>query len=271
MMKKRQKEPALYESPIDLPAGRSGALRLERKTLNGVFPVVGMRQAFLRGVRPCSAKLKNRRVHVLSEDDVGVWMTDMPEELEQIAGVIHDMEPVGRVLVGGLGLGLLPTSIRAAPFADSITVVEKSPDVIKLCRPTGVRVVCADIAEFLASSREPFDTYYLDTWQATNEGEWWTTVMPLRRIIANRWGQRKVWCWAEDIMLGQCRRAAALQGGKHWWYKALPEGPDQRTISYFFRGVGMPTWEKRYGGRVDGLIAEADKRREERDGEARAV
>jgi len=261
----------LYASPIDLPEGTSGALRLGHKILTGVYPIVGMRQAFLRGVRPVSAKLCGRRVHVLSEDGAGVWMTDMPEELEQIAAVIRELPPVGRVLIGGLGLGVLPAVILAAPFVDSITVVEKSPDVIRLCRPRGpaaegvsVNVVCSDIAEFLASC-PAFDSYYLDTWQGTNEGEWWQTVMPLRRIIANRWGRRKVWCWAEDIMLGQCRRAAFLQGGKHWWYKALPEYPDQRTVNYFFRGVGMPAWEKRYGARVDELVAENAARARERN------
>jgi hypothetical protein len=236
----------LYKSPIEIPTAASGAFKVRHEVVNGPVPVIGMRQAFLRGVRPVYARVENLRVHELHGPS-GIWMTDLPEELSQIADALKALPPAGDVLVGGLGLGVLATTLLQMPFVSSVTVVELEPDVIQLCRPKGASVVQGDIVEFLRTTDRRFDRYYLDTWQGTNESTWWTTVMPMRRVIANRCGRQRVWCWAEDIMLGQCKRSAFSQGGENWYYKALPSNPDRATVERFFRDVGLPTWEKRYG------------------------
>jgi hypothetical protein len=249
----RQK-PALYNSPISLPEAISGPLRVKHVKMDGTVPIIGMRQAFLSGRNPLFTTVTDRTVHELSEDGVGVWMTDSPEELEQIAHVMRTIRPSGSVLVGGLGLGVLATVLQNHPAVDNVAVVEKSQDVINLCRPRRVAIIHDDIFDYLRRTKTEYDTYYLDTWQATNEGEWWRTVMPLRRIIANRWGKKPVWCWAEDIMLGQCKVSAMHQGGLHWYYRCLPKSPSMRTVNDFFRNVGLPSWEKRYGAKVDHVV-----------------
>lgn len=248
-------KPALYTSPIDLPEGRSGAVTVQHATLEGVVPIIGARQAFNRGIRPVSVRLPHPiRYHHLTEDDHGVWMTDMPEELNQIVEAIHTLFGCwgadGKILVGGLGLGILPR-ILALQGAE-VTVVERSADIITLCSQPDYAVVHGDIHEYLEVC-PPFDAYMLDTWQGTSELTWWTEVMPLRRIIGNRFGNVPVHCWAEDIMLGQVTHAALRQAGKYWYYRALPENAAERTVKHFVSKVGLPGWEKKFGARVNTL------------------
>jgi len=237
-----RRKPALYASPIDLPEGRSGAVRIQHATLEGVVPIVGSRQALHRGMRPVAVRLPHPvRYHQLIEDDHGVWMTDMPEELNQIAEAISALfgrwGPDGHVLVGGLGLGVLAKVLALA--GARVTVVEHSADVIALCSTNEYEVVHGDIREYLEIC-DPFDAYMLDTWQGTSEETWWSHVMPLRRIIAGRFGAMPVHCWAEDIMLGQVTRSALMQAGRSWYYEALPEGADERCVKHFTTKVGLP-------------------------------
>ena len=243
-------KPQWYSSPIDLPEGSSGNMTITHKIVTGSTPIISLREWYTRGMkgRPCSAQLDNPlRYHELSEAGVGVWMTDLPSELNQAYEALHAMPPRGRVLVGGLGLGILPKLLTLQAQVDQVTVVERSPDVIRLCADrANYHVVRSDIADYLRICTQ-FDCYYLDTWQGTNESCWWDQVIPLRRVIANRFGRKPVWCWAENIMLGQIRRAATTQAGKHWHYRALPENASASTIVRFVSNVGLPAWEKRYG------------------------
>lgn len=254
--------PGLFPSPIDLPERRVGSLQVRYRTVKGSTPIISLRQSFTRGVRAMHADLdKPLRVHELVSDADGVWMTDLPEELNQIAEVLHRMPPRGHVLVGGLGLGILPAMIANRRVVDSVTVVELSPDVGALTARPGYSVVYTDIAEYLRTCPR-YDYWYLDTWQGQNEGCWWDTVMPLRRIIGNRFGRQQVWCWSEDIMLGQVFRSALMQSGQCWYYTALPEGIEPDAVRRLVRDVGLPSWEREFGVAIDAYVAEqAEKRR----------
>jgi len=250
-----------YLSPLQLRPGRSGPCRLQIVPRFGEIPVVSHRRAFLTNKQPTFIKVSKRTplwVHELSEEGQGVWMTDLPEELQQIedflarAGVTPGRQSLrgSRVLVGGLGLGIVAT--RLAQEGAAVTVVERNRHIIKLCRPPDIpmTVIQGDIATYLRDSRHgPFGEYYLDTWQGTNEGTWWKEVMPLRRIIANRFGVVPVWCWAEDIMLGQVvasGTAHLASGSPAWYYKLLAVDTHMQE---FVTTVGMPSWEKKHGNK----------------------
>lgn len=243
-----------FQSPLNLPEGKSGKVSITHRIIPAgeEVPVVGMRQAVLRGIRPVVARpTEPLRVHQLVHEERGMWMTDLPEELNQIGELMFTVAPQGRVLVGGLGLGILAHACATRLGVDQVVVVEIDPDVIKLCKGFGYDVVQADIAEFLRTTDERFDYYLLDTWQATNESAWWREVMPLRRIIRQRQGKAGViHCWAEDIMLGQIMRSLTTKP-PHWFYTGLPVPMSQQVADRFVRDVGLPGWEKKYGAIVD--------------------
>jgi hypothetical protein len=253
-------EPQLYRSPINLPEGQSGKLRVVHEMMTGKLPIVGIRQAINTGRGPVHAVITEPlRIHKLVEEGRGVWMTDMPEELDQIGQLLHDVRPHGHVLVGGLGLGVLAATLATAPQVSTITVIERSADVIKLCKADGYVVRHADIFDYLTRSPVRHDFYLLDTWQATSESEWWRSVMPMKRIIRNRWGSRPViHCWAEDIMAGQVFRSL-MAGHRQWYYKGLPQ-MTEREARYFIMEVGSPRWEKLYGGKLCKMARQHSKR-----------
>lgn len=256
--------PILMRTPLNLRARKSGRLAIRRRTIpvGEQITVVGFRQALLRGQRPAMGTVTGTPwlVHELVSEDVGIWMTDLPEEINQIQEMLHTIRPHGRVLVGGLGLGLLPWFL-AQQGAD-VVVVENNPDVIKLCRQPGYRVQEDDITAFLRWHVEPFSYYLLDTWQGTNEATWWEDVMPLRRIIRQRFGVKPyIWCWAEDIMLGQLM-ATLTTCPAHWYFQYLPMPMSPNMAHSFLHHVGWPAWEKRFGAAVDRATKEIEEREE---------
>lgn len=241
-------EPAWYQTPIDVAPAKSGRMRVRHRTLTGETPIVGWRQAVLRGVRPVKAMLKNPlRIHELVEDGRGVWMSDLPEELNQIHEAVHRARPRGRVLVGGLGLGILPAVLRSIADVAEIVVVECSKDVIALCRAPGYRVVRADLYRYLRDERTLFDCYMLDTWTGTGEIAWWREVLPLRRLIRRRQGLTPtIHCWAEDIMWGQVKKTLT-RPEPHWFARGLPTGMTGARAERFKDEAGTPRWEKDHG------------------------
>lgn len=243
-----------YKSPLDLPEGISGKIKVTHRILpaGSETPIVGFRQALLRGLKPSVAVVKEPlRIHELSHEDYGVWMTDLPEELNQIAEMLHTVQPKGDILVGGLGLGILALTLAERADVDQVTVVEIDPNVINLCSEICYDVVNDNIVHFLKTTDKTFDFYLLDTWQGTNEGTWWSKVLPQRRIIRQRWGKNPVvHCWAEDIMHGQIFRSLTTKP-PHWYYEGLPMPMNDRTAKQFLRDVGLPTWERKYGAIID--------------------
>jgi hypothetical protein len=245
-------EPALYRSPIALPERAVGKLSVKHRLVEKEVAIIGLRQAILCGRSALTARLAEPlRVHELREEGRGVWMTDLPEELNQIGEALWNVQPEGRVLVGGLGLGVLAAILSVRDTVDEVVVVERSPEVIELCAAEGYEVVQADIAEFLRVQDDgSFDCYMLDTWQGTNEATWWSEVFPLRRTIRQRWGSApKVHCWAEDVMLGQVR-ASLLLPKRFWKYAKLPlMTPDEADL--FLTSIGTPAWERDFAALVE--------------------
>jgi len=242
-------KPQLYPSPIALPQRRVGHVQICHRYIGGDVYIVAMREALLRGIRPTKAVLSQPLlVHELVSDEHGTWMTDHPQELNQIGEMLHTVQPIGNVLIGGLGLGVAAKLVSHR--ADRVVVVERDADVIELCGQRGYEIVNDDIGHYLETTKERFDYYLLDTWQGTNEGEWWDSVFPLRRTIRNRHGKRPViHCWAEDIMAAQV--ATSLQRSieakrPHWRSKTLIV-KTQRDIATFIANVGTREWERKYG------------------------
>lgn len=261
-MNARRKEssayvPQWYTSPLKLKERECGKARISHRIIpkGENVSIVGTRQAILRGMRPVSGTVQEPlRVHELSHADHGLWMTDLPEELNQIGELMYTVRPCGRVLVGGLGLGILAHAVSQC--ADEVVVIERDSDVISLCSRRGYTVIEADIGEYLRTSTERFDFYLLDTWQGTNEGTWWSKVLPLRRAIRQKWGRKPVvHCWAEDIMQGQIFRSLVTKP-PHWYYTGLPMPMSQPDARRFLSNVGLPAWERAYGPAVDKALSE---------------
>ena len=241
---------AFLPSPLSIPPGRSGKISIQHRSVSET-PIIGRRQALLRGVRPVMLHLLNGPlvIHELVDEDHGLWMTDLPEELHQIACMLRELRPSGRVLVGGLGLGVVARRLSRMARVREVVVVERDADVIRLIAPglpRKVRVIEGEIRHFLEATSNRFDFCLLDTCQGTGESTWWEEVAPLKRIIRRRCLAPAIRCWAEDIMAGQVL-PKLCSAQRDWHYKKLPPSMTAEEAAFFFTGVGARNWEERYG------------------------
>ena len=112
-------------------------------------------------------------------EDGNEWMTLTPVDLDTSDEAIERAH--GRVVTFGLGLGYYTYMVSEKDEVESVTVVEKSRDVIALFRqyilpqfshPEKVRIVEADAFEYAERSMpaEGFDVAFVDTWRDASDG-----------------------------------------------------------------------------------------------------
>lgn len=107
------------------------------------------------------------------------WMTLTPVDLDTCEEAIAAAH--GRVVTFGLGLGYYAYMVARKPEVESITVVEKSPDVIRLFEkhilpyfdhPEKLRIICADAFVYAEREmpKEKYDFAFVDTWRDASDG-----------------------------------------------------------------------------------------------------
>src|SRR4051812_33502665 len=119
----------LYQ-PMSFPRQKSGPFEIVTQT-EECFEITDVSHAVLLGVDPVTLSYGQPvDFHVLIGDGGGVMTSDKPDEIYIQYIAFHAM--YGRVLVGGLGLGMAANMIAAMPDVASVTVIEKEPDIIQL-------------------------------------------------------------------------------------------------------------------------------------------
>ena len=107
------------------------------------------------------------------------WMTVTPNEAETMRAVIGEAH--GRVLTYGLGLGYFTFHASQKPEVQSVTVIERDPDLIGLFRNCilpqfpnrdKITVLHADAFEFTERDMKPeaFDLAFVDIWHDQSDG-----------------------------------------------------------------------------------------------------
>jgi hypothetical protein len=165
--------------------------------------VVNLREAMFTGL-PQTNYPGPISVTQLHGPDGEMWMSDLPCELVQMHRELA-CHARGRVLVGGLGLGIVARMAARYKRVKEITVVELAREVIDLVGPSladaKIKIQQGEIHAFARNTKLHFDVALLDTWAGTGEWVWQEDVVPLRRAL---WGKAKmVFCWQERVMLGQ--------------------------------------------------------------------
>ena len=138
----------------------------------------------------------------LYEDDFE-WMSDAPYEKTTQKLLVDVCE--GKVLVGGLGLGIVVEPLAAKDSVTRIVVVEKSPEVIEMVwkhldhKGKGT-VVCQDIFDYLKTTKEDFNYICIDVWRYVNSNTYNNIVLPLRKLAEKLVPAENVLCWQETEM-----------------------------------------------------------------------
>jgi len=270
---------------INIPEGKSGKFQIKNQAFppGHEFNLSSDRNKILGGQNRGAIVLdKPYIISSLSETGQGVWMTNLPVEQAQHKEALIGFH--GNVLVGGLGLGLAVTILSANKRVRSVTVVEKSRDVIDLVwehlniNRFKCEIVPLDLFEYLTDDNRvflDFDFGFYDIWQSDSETTFFDTVVPLRKLSRNI--VKDIRCWNENVMRGQLafslsgRVQAFIQGTVdeklffnkddkwmkwtvpffEWLDGDAPAGMDEEDmlarIKDYAANYGSEQWEKEWG------------------------
>lgn len=137
-----------------------------------------------------------------------IVMTDTPAEMGDHSFFAYEV--TGRVLVNGLGLGMIANAIAKKEEVIEILVIEKSEDVIKLVADSvheKVKIIHADAFLFnprkegILKAGEKFDYVWNDIWNNIC-GDHWEDMKKLHRRYGKWAKNQDSWCREET------RRAA---------------------------------------------------------------
>jgi len=150
-------------------------------------------------------------------EDGNEWMTLTPVDLDTSHEAIEKAH--GKVITFGLGLGYYAYMVSEKDEVDSITVVEKSPAVIRLfekyilpqfSHPEKVRVINADAFEYAENNMplENYDFAFVDTWRDASDGApMYERMKPLEKLSPNT----EFSYWIERFIISRIR---SLRYGK---------------------------------------------------------
>lgn len=130
----------------------------------------------------------------------GIIMSNTPAEINDHLTFIRKAS--GKVLIGGLGLGMVVKYLLEKESITKVTIVEQSPDVIKLVASAyindpRVEIVNADIFEYKPSER--YDCAWFDIWDDIS-GEEYPEMKTLHRKFGHYVG------WSDSWLRKQSRK-----------------------------------------------------------------
>ena len=144
-------------------------------------------------------------------EDGNEWMTLTPVDLDTCDTAIA--EAFGKVVTFGLGLGYYAFMVSEKENVDSITIVEKSPDVIRLFEkyilpyfktPDNVKIVNADAFEYAKEDmpKEDFNYAFVDTWRDAGDG---TPMYEKMKKLESLSPNTKFSYWIENFLISRVR------------------------------------------------------------------
>ncbi len=139
------------------------------------------------------------------------WMTLTPVDLDTVDEAIAAAH--GRVVTFGLGLGYYAYMVSEKAEVESITVVERSREVIELfttyilpqfSHPEKVNIIEADAYAYMEHQmpKESFDLAFVDIWRDASDGsEAYRRMKPLEGLSPNT----KFLYWIENFIISRLR------------------------------------------------------------------
>lgn len=186
---------------VDIPEGVSGNVRVKRFEVSEQAAAMERLRAMIgghgRGV-PAGWYTGLYR-------NGGLWMSDTPDEMADHFYVRREIaKRGGRVLIMGLGIGMLVKDALAMDNVEHVDVVEIDPDVIALVGPTYAGPRCTIHEADAFAVKWPVGTRWTVAWHDVWEHISGDNVEEMAKLKRS-YGRRADWqaCWAED----ECRRA----------------------------------------------------------------
>lgn len=136
-----------------------------------------------------------------------LMMSDTPMERRSNYGALHNAR--GDVLIAGMGMGVVLAPILLKPEVKSVTVIEKSQDVIDLVahrmpNQEKLGIICADVLTWTPPKGRKWDYCWFDIWPDICLDNLEDMKLLHRRFARRvRWAQQS---WMRDRLLFEDRR-----------------------------------------------------------------
>lgn len=137
----------------------------------------------------------------------GVVMSDTPGEMREHWEIVRAAK--GRVLIAGLGLGVVLQAVADQPEVEHVTVFENSVEVVELVwnhyedrYGDKISLETTDFLSYLPSKEEKYDAAWFDIWSHRCEDD-----LKEHTLLLKRWARRAAWrgCWIHDELMEQRR------------------------------------------------------------------
>ncbi len=226
-----------------IPVGKSGCARVEHFTVSQkesdftrLRAAINVRSGlevpagdYVRLMVGSNNKLADQCLGELpeQEDRSGVVMMS-DTQTEQRTNFEFLIQARGRVLVAGLGLGVVLIPALKKDLVESIEVIELSPDVIELVEPhlrkyltkkanKKLTVTEADIFTWKPPKGKKWDTIYFDIW-ADICGDNLVEITRLKRKFARRLNREKPDAWMGAWQEADLRYERRVERRQGWGY-----------------------------------------------------
>lgn len=198
---------------VNVPEGTSGAWSVRRITVSEAESAFDRLRAVVNG----GARYVPAGQYTQLLRGGTIVMSDTPDEIRDHLGLIYRAS--GRVLIGGLGLGVVLQALLRKDDITHVTVIEQSPDVVKLVAPSytdpRVEIIQADILQWKPPRGVIWDYAWFDIWDSIC-GDNLAEMTRLKRRFARR-VRVKQGAWCE----GECRRQERRYAQENDIYRRL--------------------------------------------------
>ena len=203
----RQNSQKLLKVKIEIPNKQSGPWKTETLTATKEHERIGL----LRAMFSESGRYVPAGTYKRLTRDNDVIMSSTPDEVRDHLFFVSKAH--GDVLINGLGLGLALKMIldkkEHGPVVKTVTVIEKSEDVIKLVAPTYLkdkRVTIIQADAFTYKPKQRFNVVWHDIWDAISVANL-PEMHRLHRKYGSKCDWQGSWCrkWCEKSRLTNLR------------------------------------------------------------------
>lgn len=130
-------------------------------------------------------------------------------------------EAHGEVLLGGLGIGLVPYHLQFKEAVDRVTIIEKEPEIIEMISNANIlngkiEVIEADIFDWEPPKGKLYNIIFFDIWSSISSDNWegMKALTKKFKYKVDRNGNWMLDCWRKDKVQRLAREDRAC---KYYW------------------------------------------------------
>lgn len=134
-------------------------------------------------------------IRLIDKNKKEIIMSDTP--MEKRTNIEFYRNANGKVLIGGLGIGMILLAVQKKPQIDKIVVVEKHKEIIDIVAsqlPLNHKVIIINDDIFNFKTEELFDCIYFDIWNVINR-EYFKEHLYLIKKYYNNLNKKNLMSW----------------------------------------------------------------------------